>query len=658
MSTIYFTNNANSGAGSLRAAVAAAQEGDVITPDPTVFNADELVEITLNTGIETTVGLTLSAGKTRLRLKRSNNSGDRVLYAKTEAAYFHAEDVEFIGRIIAYTPEAVFRRCRVYGNRSDAPGIGGHAGSKISVYDCVVAGCRGAGLYNAGANSATTIVRSTVAGNAQTVFSGSSTVVTKIDSIVDPVCSEAGFVAPPPDVVDVSETGVAIDWSGWDFRLLPTSPYATGATSAAGEYDVDGNPRGRLATNASENTESSGSSNPEPGGSGATLYAVGAYELVVADYYQASASPASFNDPNGWTTDPARTTPPESITSGVFYLDESAAWLDAPPAGSTLIVAGRRVETFDADLALARLETGRNSTLVFSGVDRVVSARDASMGAGATLAAPPGSSGYLAVPTGVDVSGTTREGVVVAGLGAEIRSFSATSERPGRATLRWTARNGSETVRVERRVGAGSWVEVAATVPASEETFAATQGNGRATFRAFDGENFWTDDAWSSVGVQFRVVANAVPGERVAQLWKAEATVVATSDSVKVGQGITILAQIVDAFDESALLLSDGSNVQSVTYACYYVSNGLFEETLTPVAGHENVVVSNDCVLEAPQRSDAWTRDEIGYTFALTPDVRTAPLFEKPGEYQIKVVIRLTVGNPVTFYVPITVVGS
>ena len=110
MSTIYFTNNANSGAGSLRAAVAAAQEGDVITPDPTVFNADELVEITLNTGIETTVGLTLSAGKSRLRLKRSNNSGDRVLYAKTEAAYFHAEDVEFIGRIIAYTPEAVFRR--------------------------------------------------------------------------------------------------------------------------------------------------------------------------------------------------------------------------------------------------------------------------------------------------------------------------------------------------------------------------------------------------------------------------------------------------------------------------------------------------------------------------------------------------------------------
>ena len=147
-------------------------------------------------------------------------------------------------------------------------------------------------------------------------------------------------------------------------------------------------------------------------------------------------------------------------------------------------------------------------------------------------------------------------------------------------------------------------------------------------------------------------------GERVEQLWKAEATIVATSDSVKVGQGITILAKIVDAFDESALLLSDGSNVQSVAYSCFYVSNGLFDETLEPVADHENVVVNNDCVLEAPQTSDAWTRDEIGYTFALTPDVRTAPLFEKPGEYRIKIVIRLTEGNPVTFYVPISVEES
>ena len=630
---IYFTNTANSGTGSLRQALLDARDGDVIEPDPTVFSAGELVVVSVSAPFEANAAATLRSGSARLRLSRTSASGATLFNVNADCSSFTVEDVEFNGRVFAYSANAIFRRCFFGGNAAGVDLVRAPRGGGVALYDCVVTGALGAGLSDI---TSATIVRSTIAGNALNCSLPPGTTI--VDSIVDPICSEAGFVAPPPDTIP-SDQG-ALPWKDWDLRLLPTSPYATGATSAEGEYDVAGNARGRGLA------------------SGATAYAVGAFETVVADYYQESASSTSFNALADWTTDPAGTTAPESITSGVFYVDENAAWRDAPPEGSTLIVAGRRVETFGADLALARLETGRDSTLVFSGEDRVVRASAAQIGTGTTLAAPPGSSGYLAVPSGVDVSGATRVGVAVAGLGAGLTSFSAASERPGRATTSWTARDGSEMVRLERRVGAGSWLEVAAAVPGSSGGYEAATPNGRATFRAFDGEHFWTDDAWSSVGVQFRVAASVVPGERVAQLWKARTTVVATSESVRVGQGISILAQIVDAFDESVLLQADGSNVQSVTYTCYYVSNGLFDETLTPVAGHENVVVSNDCVLEAPQTSDAWTRDEIGYTFALTPDVRTAPLFEKPGEYQIKVVIRLTEGNPVTFYVPISVEES
>ena len=264
--TVYFTNTDNTGAGSLRFATTMAQEGDFITPDPSVFHKGELVEITAETGIETNKGLTISAGETHLRLIRLNNSGDRILYAKSEASHFHAEDVEFIGRVIGYTPETILTRCRIYGNKSDAPGITGHAGSKITVYDSLITGNRGSGIYNAGANSATTIVRSTIAGNSEPMYSGSSTVVTNVDSIVDPDCSEAGFVVPPPDTVEVPETGVAIDWSAWDLHLVPTSPYATGATSASGTTDIEGTTRGVLD-------------------GGATRYAQGAYELADSDVH-------------------------------------------------------------------------------------------------------------------------------------------------------------------------------------------------------------------------------------------------------------------------------------------------------------------------------------------------------------------------------------
>ena len=47
MAILYFSNNADSGTGSLRATIASAQPGDVIRPDETVFERGAMIEIAL-----------------------------------------------------------------------------------------------------------------------------------------------------------------------------------------------------------------------------------------------------------------------------------------------------------------------------------------------------------------------------------------------------------------------------------------------------------------------------------------------------------------------------------------------------------------------------------------------------------------------------------
>lgn len=630
MATIYFSNTADSGDGSFRAALESATESDVVAPDPTVFRRGERATIALSTYVPVVKSTTLVAGASRPRLASASGI---TLYARTGGAFLRVDGFEFVGRVIAYFPESSFTRCLFAGNAESAHLVQGVGGASISLTDCIVVGSKRSGIYATGADSALTLTRTTVAGCVQRCAISSSTAYSAIDSIVDPVCSESGFASAPPD--DLVDGDGALPWEEWNLAPVAESRYATGGASCAGACDYLGIKRGR-----------------EVGG--ATVYAVGALEVVEADYYLSGAG-GSFLCPSVWRTSRGGATSPSTIESGVFFLDENATWQDAPPPGSTAIVAGRRRETLCADATLARLATGQDATLVFSGADRVVSAQSVEVGTGVAFTADSASVGYLAVPSGVDVSNGVFSGVSPCELGARLTTFRAVSRRAGRATLTWRASEESATIRIERRDSGGVWRFVGAPIASTRELEAGEVG-GRTSFRAFDGERFWRDDAWSVSGVQYRVVASSVPSERAAQGWEAITTVVSTSDTIMVGQGITILARIFDAFDTDAPLLSDGANVASVTYTCYYVANGLFEETLAPVAGHEEVDAGADCVLEALQQSDAWRVDDVGYSFVLTPDVRAAPLFEKAGEYRIKVVVRLTTGNPVTFYAPVTVV--
>ena len=258
MATIYFTNNANSGAGSLRQAVADAADGDVISPDPTVFAAGESVAIVLTGGLSVNKSLTISGGATKLTISTVSPDSSYALYFPVGAGTICLENLTVVGRVNAFAEVNIARRCFFGGNAANAHGVQGTTNSAIRLYDCVVTGFRRYGVYTVGAESEQTLVRSTTVGNGLGNYHPANAAYTATDSIVDPVPSSAGFVAPPPDALDAS---AALPWEDWDLRLLPTSPYATGATPTAGEYDVEGNARGVLD-------------------GGATRYAVGAYEVV------------------------------------------------------------------------------------------------------------------------------------------------------------------------------------------------------------------------------------------------------------------------------------------------------------------------------------------------------------------------------------------
>ena len=242
-------------------------------------------------------------------------------------------------------------------------------------------------------------------------------------------------------------------------------------------------------------------------------------------------------------------------------------------------------------------------------------------------------------------------GLIVCEYGAGILTLNAATSG-STAALTWTAADSTRAVLLEKNVD-GVWTSLGLISDGLELTVAASGDMNY--YRAYDGERFLYCDAWSPLGVQYRVASTWTPAERATQNWEVVVQYVATTEKAMVGQGVTILARIYDAFDENVPLLNDGTNVASVRYTCYYNSNGLFDPVNEPVAGHTNVDAGCSCALDALHTSDAWTLDEVGYNFALTPNVRNAPLFDREGNYQIKVVVALSEGNPVVFYVPIVV---
>ncbi|MBR2005223.1 MAG: hypothetical protein IJ991_13715, partial [Thermoguttaceae bacterium] len=121
MSTLYFTSNASTGAGSLVEAVKNAQPGDVVRPDETVFERGATIEIVLAGILNVDKNLTLNGGPFRVAL---NGGGSVACAAVANGATVAFSGFDFIGGATSQNggglnvetgANVVLNRCRVCG---------------------------------------------------------------------------------------------------------------------------------------------------------------------------------------------------------------------------------------------------------------------------------------------------------------------------------------------------------------------------------------------------------------------------------------------------------------------------------------------------------------------------------------------------------------
>lgn len=601
MATIYFTTNADSGDGSLRAACASAASGDTISPDPNVAWNTKTIEIALASRLTVNKALTFDGGAYRVRLNGQgacmcvNPGGYAIGFRKFDLVGGYNTSGGGCLHLSLSATNVTLEQCLLAG------GYSGNYGGCVYLFsgtvvmrDCVVTGGRannangGGGVRvhsNARSFSATRCTLSGNLGNDLSASSSDSDNIELVDTIVSSGrgsttqtrAANAGFAAPPPSSIAADDWTCEL-WTSFDLRLAPNSPLLTGAQSVGEDganVDLLGNPRRREG-------------------------AIGAYE------------------------------------------------------GSWLVVKSGETKTLNESVTVDRVELGSGSAVAIEGTDGADVVLTVALGGEASNAAFTSQSrGYLAANTSLDLGSASFEGVVLQRLGARIVSFGATAVSPTLTSLEWDVPDPTQSVLLERQVG-NAWETLC--VGASGGSYETAARSGRTRYRAFDGFAFHYDDAWTFSGVQFKAVYLCASAEAAAKNWEAIVQTVGSTAQISPGQSVTILARIYDAFDADAALLNDGNNITSVKYSCYYRSNGLFDETETPVEGHENVDAGTECVLEAPQTSDAWTIDDAGYNFVLTPNTSVHELFTRPGCYRIKTTIRLAEGNPIVFYAPIEVV--
>lgn len=262
MATAYFTSNADSGSGTLRAAIASAVEGDVIAPDPDVFTSGPIT-IALSSVLINTTGITIDGGSIGIVLDGQNTNisaislavaGETTLvnctikrFKRTTAAPVYINNADAVLNL---------HRCVIADNSNRYYGSIYVLRGTVNLFDSLVTGNdittnnnSYAGIYIA-SNGVAVATRSTVSGNVNANISG-TTRFTNINSFVgltapeiDGVTpEEIGFVVPPPYSSITYGEYTEGDWQTWDFRLKPTSPYLTGASYQSGDKDLLGHDR-------------------------------------------------------------------------------------------------------------------------------------------------------------------------------------------------------------------------------------------------------------------------------------------------------------------------------------------------------------------------------------------------------------------------------
>lgn len=612
MATIYFTSNADSGSGTLRAALNSAEAGDVIMPDPNVFTSGPVVIAISSTLPAFPNNATLDGGELGIVIDGQNLSMGGTSAFKSSGTTLTVINVTLTRyKVTSNAPimlnsidgNYTYKRCKFVENTGMWFGCVYLLKGSMSLYDCLITGNVSTGSTNTvggmtiASGQTLNFVRSTLCGNRKANVNGASRLnnvnsfvgltAPEIDGVTP---EEIGFVNPPPSAVIPEADYTEGDWESWDFRLKPTSPYLTGASYQSGDKDLLGH-------------------------------------------------------------------------------DRTGSW--GCYDGSWIVVGANGSGTVSADTTVDWLEVASTGTLTLSGSDRILTVtRGVFVVSGAAITSA--TRGYVVAPSVSDCSSATLTNVVccISGAGASNLSASTTgfswSATDSTKTVvlekqvngAWTTVAQASGTSYSTALSVGDSVRLfdgvnffTATVEGGSYDFAELYQAIVVSIPLNSDEKEWT--ANSHYITTWENVSGTIALDDDGHEWQTITSIISVDDmdgKVRPGQAISILSRIYDAFDNTEPLLNSGTNIDSVYYTCEKYGKGLYVEEFTPVTGHENVSAGASCVLSQLTTDDAWDVDETGYNFILTPDIRTNPLFTSPGNYRFTITINLTSGNPIVFY--------
>lgn len=266
MATVYFTSNADSGAGTLRAALAEAEAGDVITYDPNVFTSGPVIIAVSSALIVTTKNLTIDGGELGIVLdgQQTNIACISLTVGSTVITLLN-----FTIKGFSRTSNApIFlngsgvvlnlHRCKIVDNQNNYFGAIYVLNGTANLYDSLVAGnnsktsgSSNVGGIRLGADGYLNLVRSTVVFNTNANVYGGTARQTRVNSFIgfapyngdDESLGDIEYINPPGEAYIPFGDWAEGLWQNYDFRLKPTSPYLTGASYQTGDKDLLGHDR-------------------------------------------------------------------------------------------------------------------------------------------------------------------------------------------------------------------------------------------------------------------------------------------------------------------------------------------------------------------------------------------------------------------------------
>lgn len=264
MAIIYFDNNLNDGAGSLRNAIDGATDGDIIKPNPSKFSSLTPCIIKISTSLvgKASSKITIDGTETPITIDGQNLS-IRLVYLNSVGGELVFKNITFIGgsassygvvNVIVGVGLTV-ENCRFHANICTSTGgvLSSYNGKKITVINCLFSGnsANGGVVRIAYAGDNYNIVGCTLTGN-----NGYDVVITRptakiaFKNCLIETVNNVGEHPDAPETFDKTTvhfvnapTADISDYVNWNLHLMADSYYKSGATWSTGDKDLDGNDR-------------------------------------------------------------------------------------------------------------------------------------------------------------------------------------------------------------------------------------------------------------------------------------------------------------------------------------------------------------------------------------------------------------------------------